>query len=95
MTKGDLMKLVLSEDEQGYCDTAIPMHLWEGIDTSLHCFDCRNWVLINLAKRVIDKGLIESLLLDGKISIEQRMNFIKSTKKSEISNGHTFSEYGG
>ena len=51
MTKGDLMKFVLSDEEQGYCDTAIPMHLWEGIDTSIYCYDNHNYKLINLAER--------------------------------------------
>jgi hypothetical protein len=61
MTKGDLMKLVLTEEEQGYCDTAIPMSLWEGIDTSLHVFDCKNWKLVNLAERLVSSGKLQKL----------------------------------
>ena len=61
MTKGDLMKIVLTDEEQTYCDTAIPMHLWEGIDTSLHVFDCKNWQLINLAERLVSSGKLQKL----------------------------------
>jgi hypothetical protein len=64
MTKGDLMKLALTKEEQSYCDSAIPMSLWEGIDTSLHVFDCRNHKLINLAEKLVGSGKLDEIVDD-------------------------------
>lgn len=62
MSKGDLMKLVLSEAEQNYCDSAIPMSLWESCNTSLCVYDCKNNELVNLADRLISSGKLSEIL---------------------------------
>lgn len=64
MNKGELMKLTLTESERNYCDSAIPMHLWEKCTTSVCVYDCRNNVIINLAERLISGGQLQSILDD-------------------------------
>jgi hypothetical protein len=62
MTKGDLMQLVLTDEERNYCDSAIPKSLWDSCDTSLCVFDCRNHKLVNLAERLITSGKLQEIL---------------------------------
>jgi len=64
MSKGDLMKLVLTKEELNYCDSAIPMSLWSSCDTSLCVFDCRNNKLVNLAEKLITSGKLQEILDD-------------------------------
>ena len=80
MTKGDLMKLVLTDEEKHYCDSAIPQFLWKGIDTSLYVYDCRNNVLVNLAERLISSGKLQELVDD-----KQELKQLKKHAKKRIS----------
>jgi len=64
LSKGDLMELVLTKEEKNYCDSAIPMHLWEGIDCSLYVYDCRDNKLVNLAERLVTSGKLEKMIND-------------------------------
>jgi len=62
MTKGDLMKLVLTKEQQGYCDSAIPKELWATCDTSLCVFDCRNNEIINLPELLVTSRKVDELV---------------------------------
>jgi len=78
MSKGDLMKLVLTKEERGYCDSAIPKSLWSSCNTSLCVFDCRNNKLVNLAEKLITSGKLQEIL-DDKQHAEY---LLKKSKKS-------------
>lgn len=62
MNKGDLMKLVLTKEELGYCDSAIPMELWPTCDTSLCVFNCRTHKIVNLAELLVSSGKLDELV---------------------------------
>lgn len=61
MTKGDLMKMVYTEQELKNVDSAIPMHLWEGIDTAIHVMDYNNngafGELVNLKELAVKRNI--------------------------------------
>jgi len=76
MSKGDLMKLVLSKEELNYCDSAIPQSLWNTCDTSLHVYDCKNNKLVNLAERLVTSGKLQEIL-DEKEHTEYLFKHIK------------------
>ena len=42
MTKGDLMKIVYSEEELRYIDSAIPMEYWKTLETYYHVVNYNN-----------------------------------------------------
>lgn len=55
MTKGKLMKLVYIEEELRNVDSAIPIELWDKVDTSIHVMDYNNSCLgelVNLQERL-------------------------------------------
>ena len=84
MTKGELMKLVLTDEEQTYCDSAIPMHLWKTCDTSLNVFDCKNNKLVNLAERLISSGKLKEITdeLDAFRTVKKQI--AKAIKKDSL-----------
>ena len=59
MTKGKMMKLVFREEELGNIDSAIPIELWDKIDTSIHVMDYNNGrgVLTNLLTKAAERGV--------------------------------------
>jgi hypothetical protein len=59
MTKGELMKLIFTEKELGNIDSAIPIELWDKIDTSIHVVDYNrgHGVLTNLITKAAERGV--------------------------------------
>lgn len=62
MNKGDLMKLVFTEDELRNVDSAIPMNLWNKVNSSIHVMDYNQssafGTLVNLYKKAMQKNII-------------------------------------
>jgi len=55
MTKGDLMREAYSVEELRNVDSAIPMNLWNEIDTTIHVMDYNGnglGTLVNLEERI-------------------------------------------
>ena len=88
MTKGDLMKLALSEEEREHCDTAIPMHLWKTCDTSLCVFDCKNNQVVNLAERLVTSGKLQTIV-DEKRFAEYKLKIANNKIQKVASLGYS------
>lgn len=62
MNKGDLMKLVYTEAELRNVDSAIPIELWNEIDTSIYVMDYNNngpfGKLVNLMDRLREQSAV-------------------------------------
>jgi len=59
MTKGDLMKAVYTKEQLRHVDSAIPVQLWDKIDTSVHVVDYNagHGELVNLITRAATQGI--------------------------------------
>lgn len=61
MNKGQLMKLVYSEEELRSVDSALPVAIWDRIDTAVHVMDYnephRFGKVINLVTEACNRGV--------------------------------------
>jgi len=84
MTKGELMELVLTSEEKNYCDSAIPMSLWDTCNTALCVFDCRNHKLVNLAERLVTSGKLKEMADDIQHLKYTNKHLKKAIKKADL-----------
>ena len=75
INKGDMMKLVLTDEQRNYCDSAIPMHASNKLREDLSNYgieynqfhyvtDVKNNKLINLSELLVTSGKLDEMLYE-------------------------------